>query len=144
MKTASEKLLGVINGKFILFLENDTDLTIDLKHIQTFIKENKLDYKALNDLPNLDFEVIAEAIRAADVIIFQPTWVPVIIGKLYQCLYSLKESKHIIEVYTNKPLWNTKPDADHEVYIMRTNSYLFDPMFEDDPLPYWTFHKLDN
>lgn len=142
MKTASENLLGVVKGKFILFLENEEDLSIDLQHIGTFLTENKLDYKALNDLPNLDFEVIAEAIRASDVIIFQSTWVAAIVSKLHEFFTSLKDPKHIIEVYTDRPHWFYKPETAHEVYIMRTNSYLFDPMFEDDPLPYWELHKL--
>lgn len=142
MKTASENLLGVVKGKFILFLENDEDLSIDLEHIETFFKENKLDYKALNDLPNLDFEVIAEAIRASDVIIFQTTWMAAIVSKLKQFILALKDPKHIIEVYTDQPHWFYKPDTPHEVYIMRTNSHLFDPIFEGDPLPYWELHKL--
>ena len=142
MKTASENLLGVVRGKFILFLENDADLSIDLEHIELFLKENKLDYKALNDLPNLDFEAIAEAIKASQVIIFQSTWTAAIVSKLNEFFIGLKDPKDIIEVYTDRPHWFYKPDTAHEVYIMRTNSYLFDPMFESDPLPYWELHKL--
>lgn len=142
MKTASENLLGIVKGKFILFLENDEDLSIDLVHIETFLKENKLDYKALNDLTNLDFEVIAEAIKASDVIIFQSTWTAAIVSKINEFFFAMKEPKHIIEVYTDLPHWFYKPDTAHDVYIMRTNTYLFDPMFEEDPLPYWELHKL--
>lgn len=142
MKTAGENLLGVISGKFILFLENSEDLSIDLEHIEIFLKQNKLDYKALNDLPNLDFEVIAEAIRTSDVIVFQTTWISTYIKRLHDYLFSLKEPKHLIEVYIDKPHWFYKPNTKHEVYIMRTNSHLFDPMFEEDPTPYWELHKL--
>jgi|ERR1044072_528230 hypothetical protein len=142
MKTASENLLGIVRGKFILILENDADLSIDLEHIGLFLKENKLDYKALNDLPNLNFEAIAEAIKASQVIIFQSTWTAAIVSKLNEFFSGLKDPKHIIEVYTDRPHWFYKPDTTHEVYIMRTNSYLFDPMFEDNPLPYWELHKL--
>lgn len=142
MKTASENLLGVIKGKSILFLENQADLSIDLEHIETFLKLNQLEYKALNDLPKLDFEVITEAIRASEVIIFQTTWTKEIVSRLHKFLLELKEPKHIIEVYIDKPHWFYKPDAVHEVYIMRTNSQEFMSMYENDPTPNWQFFKL--
>lgn len=142
MKTASENLLDVVKGKSILFLENDEDLSIDIEHVETFLKLNEIDYKALNGLSKLDFEVIVEAIKASQVIIFQTTWSPAIVGKLYQLIYGLKDTKHIIEVYIDKPHWYFKPDADHEVYIMRTNSHEFISMYEADPTPYWEFRKL--
>lgn len=142
MKTATENLLGVVKDKAILFLENDEDLSIDLEHVETFLKENKVEYKALNSLRDLDFEAIAEAITASQVIIFQSTWTPVIVSKLKDFILSLKETKDIIEVFMDKPHWFYKPDTHHNVYILRTHSYLWDPMYEDDPLGYWQFHKL--
>lgn len=142
MKTATENLLGVVKDKAILFLENDEDLSIDLEHVETFLKENKVDYKTLNGLPKLDFEVIAEAIKAADVIIFQSTWTTVIVSKLKDFITGLKDTKQVIEVYMDNPHWYYKPDTLHDVYILRTHSYLWDPMYEDDPLGYWQFHKL--
>lgn len=142
MKTPTENLLSVVKDKAILFLENDEDLSIDLEHVELFLKQSKVEYKTLNGLPKLDFEVIAEAIKAADVIIFQSTWTPAIVSKLNEFITGLSNTKDIIEVFMDKPHWFYKPDVHHDVYILRTHTYLWDPMYEDDPLGYWQFHKL--
>jgi hypothetical protein len=143
MKTASENFLSVVSGKQILFLESDDELCLDLEHIETFINANNINNTVLCDLGEVPFEKILEAINNADVIIFQTTWVTEISTKLSDYIFKLKDKKYVIEVYIDHPTWYYRPKkVPHEVYIMKANGWMFDPMYEDDPLPYWKFYKL--
>lgn len=143
MKTAAENLLDVVTGKQVLFLENDDGLCLDLNHIETYLQVNKVDTIALCNLSEVSFDKILEAINNADVIIFQTTWVTEMSTKLSDYIYQLKDKKHIIEVYIDKPTWYYKPRRiPHDVYVMQANGWMFDPMYEDDPVGYWKFYKL--
>jgi hypothetical protein len=143
MKTASENFLNVVSGKQVLFLENNDGLCLDLEHIETFLKSHKVNCIALCDLRKVQFESILEAIKKADVIIFQTTWATEISTKLYDHVFKLKDKKHIIEVYIDRPTWYYKPrKISHDVYVMQANGWMFDPRYEDDPLAYWKFNKL--
>lgn len=118
MKTPAQNLYDTLNGKKVLFLENDMCLTYGVDKIRDLLKEKNIEYTILYDLSNVPLSDIENNILEHDAIIFMTTWKTNIAHELSDYMFSLRDSKIVIEVYIHEPTWFHRPkNVAHDVYI---------------------------
>ncbi len=140
MNTVKQNIVEVLQGKKVLFLENDCGLGNGLDQIEELFKEKGVNYKCLFELSTLSFEAILKAIKECDAIVFQTQWNREISGKLSEYFFASQDKKIIIECYISEPTWYYKPDAVHDVYIAHPPIRPFKSSKVDESK--WKFFKL--
>lgn len=147
VKTPRENLLNVLQGKKVLFIENDHGLYNGLERLEDFLKENKIEYKCLFDVQKMPFENIVKAISENDAIVFQTQWVYEIARKLSQFLQDYKEKKIVIEVPVGAdPTWYYLPKGVvHDLYFLQLANkdtwYQEDKFLKITDKPYWDYEN---
>jgi hypothetical protein len=130
---AAVKMLKLLSGKRILFLESDFTLNHSVGNFHKWCIENKMDHNSLYNISGLPIEYIMEQIDWFDVIAFETTWTYNISHLLKERVSNLRTKKIIIECYIYEPTWIRKPKVIHDVYILKAS---------DDDLAEWEFDKL--
>lgn len=147
IKTPQENIVLVLNGKKVLFLENDNGLYHGLDNLEDILKQNSIEYTCLYEVSTLPMEQITKAIAEHDAIVFQTQWVYEVSKKLLQYMTALKEKKIVIECYVGTdPTWFYKPDVVHDVYVLSASDLDWTWRFVKlhKTKPYWDFkNKFD-
>lgn len=119
IKSPTQNVIDTLQGKKVLFLENDNELANGLDEFERILKGAEIEYTALFELSELPLQTITEAINSHDVIVFQTQWVYYIAKKLFECVKALPQKKIVVECYINEPTWYYKRQhgSKHDVYI---------------------------
>lgn len=130
-----KSMLKVLDGKRVLFLENDYGLFDTAGNFEKWLRENKVQYNALFNLSELDnLKYIKDMINYFDVIAFETTWTYEISQQIKAHVAQMKTKKIIVECYTSKPTWSFQPKGViHDVYVLDSFSSDMDD---------WKFKKL--
>jgi hypothetical protein len=133
MNQAEQNIVKTLQGKTLLFVENDNGLYHGLDRFKHLLKRNGIEYKILFEVGKKPLDKVLKAIQKHDGIIFQTQWVYEVSTKLKEYMFSLKDPKIVIEVPVGDPTWYFKPaGVPHDVYIFKT-----DEMSKEDE-----FYKL--
>lgn len=144
MKTPKENVIDTLKGKKVLFIENDNGLYDGVDDFENILKEANIEYKCIFEACEKPIDDIIADILAYDCIVFMTQWRTEVSFELKKFLFSLKESKIIVQVYIHEPTWFYKPDTAHEVYIYTGPDDIFDDsesFYKLSDKAYWDYEN---
>jgi len=142
LKGPKQNFLETVQGKKVLFLENDLSLNYGLQYVHRILQLNSIENKIIYQVNEVDkvgeLQSVINAIEEYDVIIFMSQWVYDTSLKLRKYAFDMKNKKIFIECYISEPTWYYKPNVVHDVYVLKPQQY----DFEDES--FWRFYKLSD
>lgn len=147
IKKPHENVIDTLNGKRVLFLENDSVLQNGLDRFEDILKSANIDYTVLFELSEMNVDSIIEAINSHDAIVFQTQWVYDISKTLFKYIKGLEEKKIVVEVYIHNPTWYYQHNhgSIHDVYIFKHDAIFSEDFFyKITDEAYWDYKNQFN
>lgn len=143
MNTPEQNIINTLQGKSVLFIENDSSLGDErLEEFAKILDSADIKYEVIvnaNDLMKQDVNLLTEPIIKADAIVFMTQWIYEVSRVLREFISELPDKKIIVEVYISNPSWyySSQHGTHHDVYI-----YSCDKWDWNKPKERETFYKL--